>query len=118
VVIQGLIGWNDPAHSYDVHNLIFDIPWKGMPRKKIIEGNTRGRAVIREHEEYTESSVLNVPENEAVAPEEVATPRLFSTITHYPPPWALQVRASNISQTNNSNSTYVLNEGNEDEANA
>ena len=88
---QGLIGWNDQAHSYDYHNLIFDVPWKGMPRTKLIEGNTRNTAVIREHSDYRESSQIG-PSNEAVAPEDVATPHIFSTIKHYPPAWTKQLQ--------------------------
>ena len=99
---QGLIGWNDPAHSYDRHNLIFDIPWKGQRRKRIIEGNTRGTAVIRENEAYVESSFAS-PGNGSVVHEEGATPRLFSIIKHYPPPWVLKLRASAAQQSNNNN---------------
>lgn len=107
---QGLIGWNDPAHSYDRHNLIFDIAYIGQRRKRIIEGNTRGTAVIRENEAYVESSVLIAPEGEAVVPEEGATPRLFSIVKHYPPPWVLKVRASASQQANKNNNSDQQNE--------
>lgn len=86
---QGLIGWNDPAHSYDHHNLIFDVPWKGMPRTKVIAGNTRDTNAIVDQSGYHESSEHG-PQNEAVAPEEVAKPHLFSTVKHYPPEWTKQ----------------------------
>jgi len=90
---QSLIGWNDPAHSYDKHNLIFDVPWKGMPRKKLIQSNTRGTAVILEQEEYTEASI-SLPANPAVTREEVVVNQIFSTVKHYPPKWVLDLRAS------------------------
>jgi hypothetical protein len=58
---QGLIGWNDPSRSYDFHNVMFDVPWEGMPRKKNTQGDDRPRTLSRP---------------------------IFSIIKHYPPEWA------------------------------
>uniref|UniRef100_A0A7S4IST2 Uncharacterized protein n=1 Tax=Odontella aurita TaxID=265563 RepID=A0A7S4IST2_9STRA len=49
---QKLIGWNDPIHSYDFHNLIFDVPWPGMNRTKRILTCTRGAATLSRHKDY------------------------------------------------------------------
>jgi hypothetical protein len=81
-----LIGWNDPTHSYDHHNLIFDIPWQGMPRKKIIESNTRDTSVINQQSEYIASSQRN-NRIDLVKP-------IFSIIKHYPPDWKKKLKES------------------------
>lgn len=58
-----------------------------MPRKKLIEGNTRKNEYITEHTDYKENSdrlehhgpVSGVPKHP-----------IFSIIKHYPPEWAQQ----------------------------
>jgi len=65
-----------------------------MPRTKIIVGNTRDTGIIREQSDYHVSSE-NRPFNEAVAPEELAKPHLFSTVKHYPPKWKRELFAEN-----------------------
>lgn len=82
---QSLIGWNDPTKSYDYYNLIFDVPWKGMPRTKLIEGNTRSRTIIRNQSGYIENS-----QREGVTPLQEVKP-IFSIVQHYPPAWKTKV---------------------------
>lgn len=87
-VLQGLIGWNDPTRSYDYYNLIFDLEWEGMPRKKLIETNTRGHgARIQDHVDYRQNSTRYVGQRSAGR-----TP-IFSVVKHYPPSWVLEMRA-------------------------
>lgn len=87
---QSLIGWNDPAHSYDYHNLIFDIPWEGMPRKQVILDNTRNTTRIAAQDEYHLDSrrFQGTGEEEKVTDEVTLRPPIFSVIRHYPPEWA------------------------------
>jgi len=60
---QELIGWKDPYNSYDYHNLIFDVPWEGMPRQK---ASAKGGSAERK---------------DGVGPDRRETP-LFSIIKH------------------------------------
>ena len=89
---QDLIGWNDPTKSYDYYNLIFDVPWEGMPRKKIIEGNTRNTEYITEQQDYKESSDRPGVHSPSSTGVEVGLNRfpIFSIVRHYPPAWARQ----------------------------
>jgi len=66
-----LIGWADPAHNYDYHNLIFDVPYEGMPRQRIPD-NTPG----------PKKSEKQQPSSKAP---------IFSTIKYYPPLWKQQM---------------------------
>jgi hypothetical protein len=86
---QALIGWKDPGRSYDYHNLvrlfvassliryaiahyfvldqIFDLPWKGMPRKRDEAIQSEKHRALRE------------------------TRPIFSIFKYYPPPWKTKV---------------------------
>lgn len=87
---QELVGWNDPHRSYDYHNLTFDVPYPGMPRKKRIVGNTRNTRQIEDHSEFRmNSSFYNKrmnSEGEEVVEEANKFP-IFSIVKHYPPEW-------------------------------
>ena len=77
---QDLVGWNDPGRSYDYYNLIFDVPYPGMTRKKRIKGNTRDTNYIQDQSEYSVSASERADRSTARKP-------IFSIIKHYPPPW-------------------------------
>ena len=77
---QDLVGWNDPGRSYDYYNLIFDVPYPGMARKKRIKGNTRDTNQIQDQSEYSVSVSERADRSTAHKP-------IFSIIKHYPPPW-------------------------------
>jgi hypothetical protein len=80
-LFKSLIGWNDPTHSYDYYNLIFDVPVPGMFRDKVIVGNTRnGAATIQD-----QLSLLHRRQGGRERP-------IFSIVAHYPPVWALKLR--------------------------
>ena len=97
---QDLIGWNDPARSYDHYNLIFDVPYPGMPRKKRIKGNTRSTAQIEDQSEFSINQSFAVgrnakkntvtvegsDENVEVSSNPSKFP-IFSIVKHYPPKW-------------------------------
>lgn len=87
---QGLIGWNDPHRSYDHHNLMFDVPWEGMPRKKMINENTRAIKQIAAHEGFQENS--NRLSVKTKSGQVSAVRPIFSVISHYPPEWVLQLQ--------------------------
>lgn len=94
---QELIGWNDPSHSYDYYNLIFDVPWEGMPRKKIITENTRTTTQISAQEEFHANSQRfikkQVKNGQETGLEVKASVRpIFSLIKHYPPEWAQKLQ--------------------------
>lgn len=85
---KALIGWNDPAHSYDVHNMIFDVPWQGMPRQKAVENeaSTRGSVLGAEQEEVggNQNSPQALPNALEVR---TGQPPIFAVVKHYPPEW-------------------------------
>ena len=87
---QDLIGWNDPHRSYDHHNLMFDVPWEGMPRKKMINENTRAIKQIAAHEGYQENS--NRLSVKTKSGQVSAVRPIFSVISHYPPEWVLKLQ--------------------------
>jgi hypothetical protein len=86
---QTLIGWTDKDNSYDVHNIIFDVPYANMKRTRSVLSNTAGDTKISEHEDYHESSDYNIAEE--AAEEDAAgdkmdrvRPRpIFSIVKHY-----------------------------------
>ena len=86
---QSLIGWNDPTRSYDYYNLMFDIPYEGMPRKKIIYENTRNTTRIANQSEFfaNSSHMIKQARKEAEDSHRQARP-IFSIIKDYPPEWA------------------------------
>lgn len=77
---QSLLGWTDRGHTYDYHNLIFDVEWEGMPRQKKDESfvtNNRQREII--------SSI-------GQDPNQRKRRHVFSTINHYPPDWMKKIK--------------------------
>lgn len=86
---QALIGFNDPHNSYDYHNLIFDVPWEGMPRKERILENTRSTTKIAYQEEYEEAT------GEKYVSERYHIPKnpVYSLVKHYPPEWQKSIRS-------------------------
>lgn len=90
---NSLIGWTDEARGYDWYNLIFDVPYPNMKRTKIIHGNTRGKAAIKDHSDYHENSERekNVRvDARGIEVTERDRP-IFSIIKHYPPAWLTKV---------------------------
>ena len=90
---QELIGWNDHRHSYDHHNLIFDVPWPGMKRKEIITGNTRDAANIADnpvYEDVTSFSTTHKSNEVSIESKGGETP-IFSVVKHWPPEWKQQL---------------------------
>jgi hypothetical protein len=87
-LLQDLIGWNDPSHSYDYWNLTFDVPYEGMPRKNTIDDNTRNTAEIAMQPEYLRNAdiVPNPSGGFEVSPPHLKRP-VFSLVKHYPPKW-------------------------------
>lgn len=87
---QTLIGWNDKDNSYDVHNMIFDVPYEGMKRKRLVLSKTPGDSRISDSKEYQESSdylvTQEVAEQDAAGGKlERVQPRpIFSIVKHYP----------------------------------
>ena len=48
----GLIGWEDPQNSYDMNNMIFDVPRMREFKRKQLEGRlNKGGEQVVEHEE-------------------------------------------------------------------
>lgn len=88
---QGLIGWNDPSHSYDFHNLIFDVPWKGLSRHKVIERNTRDTTLVNEQSQYVETEERFGPDGQPLPPLVLIKP-IFSIVKHYPPEWKRKLK--------------------------
>ena len=91
---QGLIGWNDPSHSYDFYNLIFDIPHKTLRRTKIIEDNTRETTTIAQNDDYQEEELRQNPSGGTEVYTRVPTGRpIYSIIKHYPTKWQIKLAA-------------------------
>jgi len=88
---QGLIGWNDPSKSYDHYNLMFDVPWEGMPRKKVILENTRTTTRISSQDEFRQSSTHHLAAGQNGLDVRSKHRPIFSIIKHYPAEWALRL---------------------------
>ena len=86
-----MIGWNDPTHSYDFHNVMFDIPWKGMTRSKVIEGNTRDTSFVIDQSGYLENTLKLGPDGKPLPSLTLIKP-IFSIIKHYPPEWRTKLK--------------------------
>jgi hypothetical protein len=82
---HSLIGWTDPVRSYDYWNMIYDIPWDGMPRQKVEEhgggANSPSAAATRPATPEKPLSEFSVP-----------TKPIFSIVKYYPPPWKAKLR--------------------------
>lgn len=90
---QGLIGWNNPTHSYDFYNLIFDVPHKSLRRTKTIEDNTRGATTIAQHEEYKEDQDVEQTKSgfEVNTYASSSERPIYSIIKHYPTKWQIML---------------------------
>jgi hypothetical protein len=90
---QNLIGWNDPSHSYDYWNLIFDVPYEGMSRKKVIEGNTRDTAEIAMQEDYSRNADADMTSSGHAtgAGRHCGHRPIYSLVKHYPPKWLVEL---------------------------
>mmetsp|Transcript_26866 Transcript_26866/g.41186 ORF Transcript_26866/g.41186 Transcript_26866/m.41186 type:complete len:253 (+) Transcript_26866:134-892(+) len=77
-VDQNLVGWNDRQNSYDIHNLIFDVPYAGMRRTKRIEENTRGTPTLKENSAYLLNSQRSFPTEQGLDNP------IFSIVKQYP----------------------------------
>jgi len=77
---QALIGWNDEKHSYDRHNLIFDVPFLGLHRSKRVSSiGPVSEAGLKESLAGSEWESLPATESEQDP--------VFSIVRHYPPQW-------------------------------
>lgn len=83
-VDQDLIGWNDPTTSYDIHNLIFDVPWDGMNRTKTVSFNTRSS----NHNSISDMLGVDLVRQES-SKQLLVTRPIFSSITYYAPEWKI-----------------------------
>jgi len=75
-VDEHLIGWKDHFNKYDIHNLIYDVPHKGLKRRRIHENSDRFR-------ENLNFSLANDHQVElSTCPEQP----VFSYVKYWPPP--------------------------------
>ena len=74
---QALIGWQDFKHSYDKHNLIFDVPFSGLHRSK------RTSKVSKSTLKASLNSSRELPPG---VPSDQTDP-IFSIVKHFPPSW-------------------------------
>ena len=75
---QSLIGWKDPNQSYDFYNLIFDVPYRGLTRKRKEQSSAGGWAdADAELNEGTDTVGRGITDCHPV----------FSIVKHYPPKW-------------------------------
>jgi len=65
-ISKKFIGWNDRFHSYDFHNLIYDVPYQGMKRSRRVKSN-----------DSIDYSLKHQPE-----PNRLITP-IFSYVKHW-----------------------------------
>ncbi|GKY95608.1 hypothetical protein MPSEU_000522100 [Mayamaea pseudoterrestris] len=75
---DNLIGWSDPVHSFDYHNIIYDIPWDGMPRQRV-EVQLSGPS----------SPTMTRPATpeKPLSDFKVPIKPVFSMVKYYPPVW-------------------------------
>jgi hypothetical protein len=74
-----MIGWTDRGRSYDYHNLIFDVPWPGMPRQKNLDSPLS--PIVKK--KFDDSAV-----------DKIQKRPVFSLIKHYPPEWFTKLAIS------------------------
>lgn len=85
-----LIGWTDPHNNYDIHNLIYDVPYEGSKRQRrtsTVPANVP--ATISEHEdEDNESSTQKedeaTTEKASAATYDAMTWPIYSIVKYYP----------------------------------
>lgn len=100
-VCQDLIGWRDPSGSYDMHNLIFDVPCQGSWRRAqrlethasglfrigdhpdLLSVGSVGTGSLQQREQETEQGSQDDEKEE----EGSSTSPMFSICRHYPMPW-------------------------------
>jgi hypothetical protein len=69
---QDLLGWVDPNHTYDRHNLIFDVPISGQRRRR------PGTHASEEDKPYGKRK--ETAHGRSYRP-------IFSLVKHFPPEW-------------------------------
>lgn len=83
---HSLIGWSDPIRTYDYWNVIYDIPWDGMPRQRMEEPVSGAVSVSPS----TRPPDPDIPRTEFKVP---AKP-IFSIVKYYPPEWKVKLESS------------------------
>jgi hypothetical protein len=76
-----LVGWTDPVHSHDFWNLIYDVPWEGVSRRRI-EENPVGIAAS-----LTSATRPDVHQTSSTGDLRIPSNPIFSMVKHYPPAW-------------------------------
>ena len=88
-----LIGWSDTSGDYDIHNMIYDIPYDGSKRaKRTIASSEQPPTTSENDDEDDESSpATGKEEDDEATPKESVTdaaeiPKwpIFSIIKYYP----------------------------------
>lgn len=70
---------------------MFDIPWKGMTRSKVIHGNTRDTSFVIDQSGYIENTIALGPDGKPL-PQLTLIKPIFSIIKHYPPEWRKKLK--------------------------
>ena len=70
------MGFTDPDHNIDEHNMLFDVPYPGMHRPKRV-GSGLGHSPAC-HEGEADTNPTSVPSPEGL---------VFGVVKHYPPDW-------------------------------
>lgn len=85
-----LIGWTDSHNSYDVHNLIYDVPYEGSKRKRspTVPDKNEGTATVSEHDDEGDDSAsknknVTSPDGTGTATDIPKWP-IFSLVKYYP----------------------------------
>jgi hypothetical protein len=73
-----LLGWVDPAHTYDRHNLIYDVPIAGQRKRRTVT-------------QVSEKKKRKQGEGEGLAYNRSDRP-IFSLVKHYPPEWQRRLK--------------------------
>jgi hypothetical protein len=95
---QDLMGWNDRNHSFDYHNVIFDLPVPGQ--RPMIEGNPKKvseQQGFRSGTSPIETTMKGSrPESQGFEVNAVKRRPIYSVIKHYPTKWQLELAKKNL----------------------
>jgi hypothetical protein len=90
---QDLMGWNDLNHSFDFHNVIFDLPMPGQ--RPMIEEN---RNTVSEQQGFRSGRFPtgSRPGSQGFEVNSVKRRPIYSVIKHYPTKWQLELAKKNL----------------------
>lgn len=88
-----LIGWTDTHNDYDVHNLIYDVPYEGSKREKRTATTSDVPPTSTDDEDQADESSSQQEDTTATDKADASTSEtpkwpIYSIVKYYPPSYA------------------------------